>query len=123
MPDTDSITLRHITLATDLTARSDRAFERAVGLAQRWKARLLIVHAVEERRVPTDQPSWRRGPDAVQAARMKLQLEYPGWESVDTSSTCDRGRRSKSSSKRQRVRTPTLSSPESRGRTITDAMN
>jgi nucleotide-binding universal stress UspA family protein len=85
MSDAEPIALRHITLATDLTARSDRAFERAVGLAQRWKARLLIVHAVEERRVPTNQPSWRRGPDAVQAARMKLQLEYPGWESVDTS--------------------------------------
>ena len=85
MSATESISLRHITLATDLTARSDRAFERAVGLAQRWKARLLIVHAVEDRRVPTDQPSWRRGPDAVLAARMKLQREYPGWESVDTS--------------------------------------
>ena len=81
----EPVALRHITLATDLTARSDRAFERAVSLAQRWKARLLIVHAVEERPRLTDQPSWRRGADAVQAARMKLQWEYPGWESVDTS--------------------------------------
>jgi nucleotide-binding universal stress UspA family protein len=79
------VSLRHITLATDLTARSDRAFERAVRLAQRWQAKLLIVHAVEQRTMPSDQPSWRRGSDAVQAARMKLQLEYPGWESVDTS--------------------------------------
>jgi len=85
MPGTEPTTLRHITLATDLTARSDRAFERAVSLARRWNARLLIVHAVEERTGMTDQPSWRRGADPVQAARMKLQFEYPGWESVDTS--------------------------------------
>ena len=79
------VALRHITLATDLTARSDRAFERAVSLADRWNAPLLIVHAVEERKRMTHQPSWRRGADAVQAARMKLQFEYPGWEGVDTS--------------------------------------
>jgi nucleotide-binding universal stress UspA family protein len=85
MTETQDVALRHITLATDLTARSDRAFERAVSLADRWNARLLIVHAVEERKRMTDQPSWRRGADAVQAARMKLQFEYPGWEGVDTS--------------------------------------
>jgi len=85
MSGTELITLRHITLATDLTARSDRAFERAVSLARRWNARLLIVHAVEERTSMTDQPSWRRGADPIEAARLKLQFEYPGWESVDTS--------------------------------------
>ena len=85
MPEAQRIALNHITLATDLTARSDRAFERAVSMARRWNARLLIVHAVEERKAMTDQPSWRRGADAVDAARRKLQFEYPGWESVDTS--------------------------------------
>jgi nucleotide-binding universal stress UspA family protein len=85
MSGTELIRLRHITLATDLTARSDRAFERAVSLARRWNARLLIVHAVEERTSMTDQPSWRRGADPIEAARLKLQFEYPGWESVDTS--------------------------------------
>lgn len=82
---TEQLSLRHVTLATDLTARSDRAFERAVALAQRWKARLLIVHAVEKRPAAFGQPSWRPSPDPVQAARRKLQLEYPGWESVETS--------------------------------------
>jgi nucleotide-binding universal stress UspA family protein len=91
MPETQRTALRHITLATDLTARSDRAFDRAVSLAQRWNARLLIVHAVEERPQLTDQPSWRRGSDAVQAARLKLQFEYPGWEGVDTSIEVRRG--------------------------------
>lgn len=85
MPETEPVTLRHITLATDLTAKSDRAFERAVDLARRWNARLLIVHAVEERpRMTDDDPSWRRGADPVEAARIKLQFEYPGWESVAT---------------------------------------
>lgn len=85
MPEDPRPSLRHITLATDLTARSDRAFDRAVDLARHWKARLLIVHAIEERVSLTDEPSWRRGADAVQAARMKLQFEYPGWEGVETS--------------------------------------
>lgn len=84
MTEAPRATLRHITLATDLTARTDRAFDRAVSLARRWNARLLIVHAVEERPSVTDQPSWRRGADPVQAARLKLQFDYPGWEGVDT---------------------------------------
>lgn len=84
MPEAQHLSLRHITLATDLTSRSDRAFDRAVGLARRWNARLLIVHAVEERPRVSDQPTWRRGADPVQAARMKLQLDYPGWEGADT---------------------------------------
>jgi nucleotide-binding universal stress UspA family protein len=84
MSETQRVALRHITLATDLTARSDRAFDHAVSLAQRWDARLLIVHAVEERSEISDEPSWRGGNDAVQAARRKLQLEYQGLEGVDT---------------------------------------
>jgi nucleotide-binding universal stress UspA family protein len=38
-----------IVVATDLTARSDRPFDRAVMLAEQRGARLVIVHAVEER--------------------------------------------------------------------------
>lgn len=37
-----------IILATDLTARSDRAFARAVQLAGQWKCRLVVVHVLEE---------------------------------------------------------------------------
>jgi nucleotide-binding universal stress UspA family protein len=78
------LTPRHLILATDLTARSDRAFDRAIGLARRWDARLLIVHAVEERPSRSHEPSWRRGPDPVEIARRQLQFDYPGWEEVDT---------------------------------------
>ena len=84
MSEAPPVALRHITLATDLTARTDRALDRAVSLARRWNARLLIVHAVEERPRITDEPSWRRGKDAVEAARLKIQFDYPGWEGIDT---------------------------------------
>jgi nucleotide-binding universal stress UspA family protein len=74
-----------VTLATDLAARSDRAFDRAVEMARRWNARLLIVHAVEDRALSTREPSWRRGADPVETARGKLLFEFSGWEGVDTS--------------------------------------
>lgn len=84
MSDARRINLRHITLATDLAARTDRAFDRAVSFARRWNARLLIVHAVQERASMSDQPSWRRGADAVEVARRKLLFDYPGWEGVES---------------------------------------
>lgn len=38
---------RRMLLATDLSSRSDRAFDRAVHLARDWNAELHLVHAVE----------------------------------------------------------------------------
>jgi len=38
---------RKILLATDLTPASDRAFDRAVALAQEWDAELVVLHVVE----------------------------------------------------------------------------
>lgn len=84
MPGAPHIPPRNIILATDLTARSDRAFDRAVLLAKRWNARLLIAHAVEHPPWPSDEPSWRRGADPLETARRKLRFDYPGWEDVDT---------------------------------------
>jgi nucleotide-binding universal stress UspA family protein len=51
---------RHIVLATDLSARCDRAFERAVLLAGEWNAQMTVVHALE-RRLPggASGPRWR----------------------------------------------------------------
>lgn len=68
---------RKILLATDLSARSDRALERAVWLAQQWQAQLFIMHVVE-RSYPNDAdltdplPSWRRGPDPLSVARTNV---------------------------------------------------
>ena len=76
--------IRHVTLATDLSARSDRAFDRALDLAKRWKSRLLIVHAVEDRGPQSLAPSWRQGSDPLETARRTLLTEYPGLEDVQT---------------------------------------
>jgi nucleotide-binding universal stress UspA family protein len=67
---------RKILVATDLSARSDRALDRAKQLAAQWGAGLVVVHAME--RQPSggltssyeNTPSWRRPPDP---ARLKEQ--------------------------------------------------
>ncbi|HET9865443.1 MAG TPA: universal stress protein [Steroidobacteraceae bacterium] len=80
MPDTasDPGAPRKILLATDLSARGDRALERAIAISRRHSAQLIIVHAFEEFDEATlhygrrGEPSWRRPPDA--AAQMKRRV-------------------------------------------------
>jgi nucleotide-binding universal stress UspA family protein len=70
---------RKILLATDLSARCDRALDRAAALATAWQAELIAVHALEqaddfyagelERRLP----SWRRLPDSALLAAAQLR--------------------------------------------------
>ena len=70
-----------ILLATDLSARSDRALDRAVQLARQWNAALIAVHALENQthatRSPTyeDLPSWRRPPDPVVAVERQIRRD------------------------------------------------
>jgi nucleotide-binding universal stress UspA family protein len=70
---------RKILLATDLSARGDRALERAMSTAQRHGAHLLIVHAFEEFDESTftygkgPAPSWRRPPDAASMMKLKIR--------------------------------------------------
>lgn len=70
---------RKILLATDLSARSDRAFERAVTIAQHQSAQLIIVHVFEELDESTlsyDRPvgpSWQRPPDLVAIAKQRIR--------------------------------------------------
>ncbi|HEX6398126.1 MAG TPA: universal stress protein [Steroidobacteraceae bacterium] len=70
---------QRILLATDLSARGDRALERAIALTQRHDARLLIVHAFEELDESTltygqhAAPSWRRPPDATALMRQRIR--------------------------------------------------
>jgi nucleotide-binding universal stress UspA family protein len=77
-PAPDPAAPRKILLATDLSARGDRALERALGIARRHDAQLIIVHAFEELDEATShygrraEPSWRRPPDAV--AQMKRRV-------------------------------------------------
>ncbi|MGD9711455.1 MAG: universal stress protein [Thermomicrobiales bacterium] len=62
-----------ILLATDLSARCDRALDRAVSLSRQWGAKLLVLHVLE-RGVEPDRiaPSWRRPPDLLKAAKKQL---------------------------------------------------
>ena len=68
-----------ILLATDLSARCDRALDRSAALAAAWQAELIAAHALEqtddfyatdlERRLP----SWRRPPDAARMVEDQLR--------------------------------------------------
>lgn len=72
---------RRILIATDLSARCDRALDRAVALATAWQSELVAVHALEtgedllhafpERNLP----SWRRGPEATRVATEHLRRD------------------------------------------------
>jgi nucleotide-binding universal stress UspA family protein len=68
-----------ILLATDLSARCDRALDRAALLAGEWQARLVIVHAPEDATGALDGtesvPSWRRPPDPQQLAEGRIRSE------------------------------------------------
>ena len=74
----NSGTPRKILLATDLSARGDRALERAVSLSVGWNAQLVIVHALEDTHDPGEMsrrpalPSWHGLPDAVSVARQRV---------------------------------------------------
>jgi nucleotide-binding universal stress UspA family protein len=68
---------KRLLLATDLSARCDRALDRAAQLAAQWQAELVALHAIEafgdeaewEERIP----SWRRAPDPAQIALEQLR--------------------------------------------------
>lgn len=72
---------KRILLATDLSARCDRALDRAGALAAAWQAELVGVNALEqtddfyaaelERRLPT----WRRLPDAARVVEDQLRRD------------------------------------------------
>jgi nucleotide-binding universal stress UspA family protein len=69
---------RNVLLATDLSARCDRALDRAVAVAAESGAQLTILHVFEEfeesrlayGRHPA--PSWRAPPDAAAIARRRI---------------------------------------------------
>jgi nucleotide-binding universal stress UspA family protein len=57
-------------LATDMSCRCDRAFDRARDLAAQWRAKLTVVTAVEQ---SLDEPSWRSGSSAA-TRRVRAEL-------------------------------------------------
>ncbi|MBN8224121.1 MAG: universal stress protein [Xanthomonadales bacterium] len=87
---------RGILLASDLGARSDRAFDRAVQLARAWDARLVVATVIEanagqaEAMVVRDPPDWYRGEDPVHAAERRL-LEDASARGVRAALRVERG--------------------------------
>jgi nucleotide-binding universal stress UspA family protein len=72
---------RKILLATDLSARSDRALDRALSLAQQWQAQLLVLHVLEGSAPNTPNgmdplPSWKRPPDPLSVARRNILVDF-----------------------------------------------
>lgn len=70
---------RSILLATDLSARSDRALDRAVSLAKHWQAHLTILHVLQEETLATGQadllPSWRRPSEPLDRVRKNIRTD------------------------------------------------
>jgi nucleotide-binding universal stress UspA family protein len=70
---------RSILLATDLSARSDRALDRAVLLAKEWRTPLTVLHVLENAPSPLDTaepvPSWRQTPDPLHAIRDSISAD------------------------------------------------
>lgn len=71
---------RKILIATDLSARCDRALDRALSLAAEWKAEVIALHVVPQSdplwRSEIDAlPSWRRSPDARRRAEIRIRAD------------------------------------------------
>lgn len=94
--DRDGAIPRDILLASDLGARSDRALDRAVQLAQAWNARLVVATVVEanagqaQAMASRDPPDWYRGEDPAHAAERQL-LEDLSARGVGASLRVERG--------------------------------
>ncbi|MCW8084913.1 universal stress protein [Sabulicella glaciei] len=73
---------RLILLATDLSCRCDRALDRAVLLAQQWRAKLLVVHVLEG-----TEP---RDPPPLDLARRQVEADLEG-RSVEWELALERG--------------------------------
>ncbi len=76
---------RRILLATDLSAQSDRALDRAVQVAQTWNAEVVAVHAIEQAeawRDPARIPSWHNPPDFTRRIEDQLRDDLGGVASL-----------------------------------------
>jgi nucleotide-binding universal stress UspA family protein len=78
-PAQNSGASRKILLATDLSARGDRALERAVSISLRHDVQLTILHVIEQFDESSltygvhGLPSWRRPPDAAEMMKRKIK--------------------------------------------------
>ncbi|SNR79637.1 Nucleotide-binding universal stress protein, UspA family [Methylobacillus rhizosphaerae] len=65
----------HLVLATDLSARCDRALDRALQLSRAWQSSLTLVHALESVQPVLEEPSWRQPQDVALAIQEELEAE------------------------------------------------
>lgn len=63
-----------VLLATDLSARCDRALDRAVQLATQWRAELIAVNVVETSQAPDMVLNWAYGDEADNLQILRRQL-------------------------------------------------
>ncbi|WP_020648751.1 universal stress protein [Solimonas variicoloris] len=82
-------TARRILLATDLGCRSDRAFDRAVQLAQQWDATLIVLY-VAPHADSYVAPSWQRGATLAELVERQVRLDL-GERHVDLQILVDVG--------------------------------
>jgi nucleotide-binding universal stress UspA family protein len=65
-----------ILLATDLSCRCDRAFDRAIELSKRWGAALIIAHVIAAADdTGREVPAWYRTPDMAESARWRIRRD------------------------------------------------
>ena len=81
MTEPTSTQPRRILLATDLSARCDRALDRAVALAGAWRAELFVLHVLEgpedlyDGRLEQRLPSWRRPLDTTVLVQEQIRRD------------------------------------------------
>jgi len=80
MTPTTSVTSppSRILMATDLSARCDRALDRSIELAQMWRARLMALHVFDAPKEPDQILKWasgRDGADPQREARTQLNQD------------------------------------------------
>jgi nucleotide-binding universal stress UspA family protein len=75
-----------VLLATDLSHRCDRALDRAADLARRWRADLVIIHALERpvdaaaREQTGDPPAWQAPRDRPRLVERRLRRDLPTFD-------------------------------------------
>jgi nucleotide-binding universal stress UspA family protein len=83
-PQSTSMTLKTILFATDFSESAKRAQSYATGLSNRFRAKVIVVHAKEAPNYALPPESWRRADDAdalqMQELRQSLAKLTPGLE-------------------------------------------
>src|SRR5262249_35125704 len=83
---------RHLLLATDFSARCDRAQDRAVQLALQWNASLTAVHAIDKS-MPTDDSQLESQHLAAQRNASLLDEEFAAIEGLRATVRLEDGKR------------------------------